>query len=86
MLPDKRIVWEFINPMGKDGKVYASSGAYGNMNELSVHKAMRYGRDDPRFKGRDMSVKHPLMPEGTPDWVKLLRINSMEADFSPEKK
>ena len=86
VLPDKRIVWEFINPMGKDGKVYASSGAYGNMNELSVHKAMRYGRDDPRFKGRDMSVKHPLMPEGTPDWVKLLRINSMEAGFSPEKK
>ena len=87
VMPDKRIVWEFINPMGKGDKVYAASNAYGDMApQLAVHKALRYAKDDPRFKGRDMSVKHPLMPEGTPNWLKLLDGNNVPPRFNPDKK
>ena len=79
-------MWEFINPMGAGNKVYAASNAYGDVRQLSVHKALRYAKDDPRFKGKDMSVKHPLMPAGTPDWRKLLEVNNVPASFNPEKK
>ena len=48
--------------------------------------ALRYAKDDPRFKGRDMSVKHPLMPEGTPNWLKLLDGNNVPPRFNPDKK
>ena len=54
--------------------------------QLAVHKALRYAKDDPRFKGRDMSVKHPLMPEGTPNWLKLLDGNNVPPRFNPDKK
>ena len=54
--------------------------------QLAVRKALRYAKDDPRFKGRDMSVKHPLMPEGTPNWLKLLDGNNVPPRFNPDKK
>lgn len=83
--PDKEIVWEFLNPMGKDNKVYATSGKHGQSYQFWVHKALRYAKDDPRFQGKDMSIKHQLMPEGTPDWVKLLQFQSAPSDL-PKKK
>lgn len=85
VLPSKEIVWEFINPMGRGNKVYAASNAYGDVMQLRVHKALRYGKDDPRFAGRDMSVKRPLMPEGTPNWVELLNANTVPVRFQPKK-
>lgn len=82
---DKEIVWEFNNPMGKENKVYATSGKHGQSGQFMVHKALRYASDDPRFAGRDMGVKRRLMPEGSPDWVELLRFQSAPID-SPVKK
>ncbi len=71
--PDNKVVWEFVNPMGRDNKVYSSSSNQGFAGQFAVHKALRYGTDFPGFAGKDLSVKHPLMPEGTPDWVTLLK-------------
>ncbi len=82
--PNKDVVWEFINPMGAKDKVYATSGIYGDVRQLRVHKALRYAKDDPRFAGKDMSVKRPLMPKGTPDWVELLKTNPVPAAFQPK--
>ena len=83
--PQKEIVWEFINPMGKDNKVYATTGQHGQTQQLWVHKCMRYGKDDPRFADKDMSVKRKLMPEGTPDWVEVLNIAPLPDTFKPGK-
>ena len=63
------IVWEYVNPVLQD-KVYALSNSHGG-NGDPVHKALRYGRDWPGFKGRDMSAKRDLMPAGSPDWLKV---------------
>lgn len=67
--PDKRIVWEYANPVYKDG-VYALANQHGT-NGDSVHKALRYGTDFVGFKGKDMKVKHDLMPAGSPNWVEI---------------
>ena len=66
---DKSVVWEYVNPVRED-KVYALSNSHGG-NGDPVHKALRYGRDWPGFKGRDMSAKRDLMPAGSPDWLKV---------------
>ncbi len=73
--PENKIVWEMVNPMGRENKVYASAGNQGFTQQFAVHKAWRYAADGPELKGKDLSVKHPLMPEGTPDWLKLLKGN-----------
>ena len=71
--PENRIVWEFINPMGADDKVYSSASNEGFSQQFSVHKAWRYAADSPELKGKDLSVKRALMPEGTPNWLELLK-------------
>ena len=71
--PQNKVVWEFINPMGRNNKVYSSADNQGFANQFAVHKALRYAPDFSGFAGKDLSVKHPLMPEGTPDWVTLLK-------------
>ena len=83
--PDKEIVWEFINPLGRGNKVYATSGKHGQTGQFMVHKSLRYAKDDPRFAGKDMSVKRKLMPEGTPNWVELLRFQSAPSEL-PKKR
>ena len=83
--PDKEIVWEFINPLGRGNKVYATSGKHGQTGQFMVHKSLRYAKDDPRFAGKDMSVKRKLMPEGTPDWVELLQFQSAPSEL-PKKR
>lgn len=62
------VVWEFVNPIvfGKAEPVLSDAAAniaadhysYGNM----IHRAYRYGKDYPGLKGRDLSVKAPLVP------------------------
>ena len=71
--PENKIVWEFINPMGIGNKVYSSVSDQGFTGEFLVHKAWRYAADSTELKGKDLSVKHALMPEGTPDWAALLK-------------
>ncbi len=83
--PDKEIVWEFINPLGRGNKVYATSGKHGQTGQFMVHKSLRYAKDDPRFAGKDMSVKRKLMPEGTPNWVELLQFQSAPSEL-PKKR
>ncbi len=79
--PKKEIVWEFINPVGSGNKVYSTSPRHGGISDLIVHKSLRYALDDPRFAGKDVSIKHPLMPEGTPNWVELLKQNPAPDSF-----
>ena len=71
--PDNHIVWEFCNPMGAGDKVYSSASNEGFTQGFAVHKAWRFTADSPELKGKDLSVKHPLMPAGTPNWLELLR-------------
>ena len=78
--PDNRIVWEFINPMGTNDKIYTSTSNQGFAQQMRLHKAWRYTADDQELKGKDLSVKHPLMPEGTPDWVTLLKSGTDDPD------
>ena len=83
--PDKEIVWEFINPLGRGNKVYATSGKHGQTGQFMVHKSLRYAKDHPRLAGKDMSVKRKLMPEGTPNWVELLQFQSAPSEL-PKKR
>lgn len=62
---DKKIVWEFANPVRFDN-VYAVSSGHGSGGD-SMHKAMRYSKDDARFKGKDIMVQSQF-----PNWVEVL--------------
>jgi hypothetical protein len=54
---DGEVVWEYINPLGRDGlSTFLPSTARGGN---SVFRAYRYGVDHPAFKGKD------LKPRGT---------------------
>ena len=83
--PDNKIAWEFINPMGRENKVYSSTSDSGFTRQFAVHKAWRYAADSQELKGKDLSVKHPLMPEGTPDWLTLLKAG-VDGPNPPAKK
>lgn len=72
-------------PLGRGNKVYATSGKHGQTGQFMVHKSLRYAKDDPRFAGKDMSVKRKLMPEGTPNWVELLQFQSAPSEL-PKKR
>ena len=66
---DKRIVWEFLNPIQKD-KIYKTSGAHGYGGD-EIHKALRYAKDWPGFKGKKFKTRYQL-----PNWVKDLSKDS----------
>lgn len=73
--PDKKVVWEFINPIG-------AAGATCSFNDpplaLTVHKAFKYGADYPAFKGKDMTPKGKLAAK-CPDFKKFMD-DSVAAD------
>ncbi len=59
---DKKIVWEFVNPVRFD-KVYAVSSGHGSGGD-NVHKAMRYSKNDPRFKDKNIMIQYQF-----PNWT-----------------
>jgi hypothetical protein len=53
--PQGALVWEYINPVTRDGAVKVLVDALPMTN--SVFRAFRYGPDHPAFKGRDLSPR-----------------------------
>jgi hypothetical protein len=66
--PDKKIVWEFQNPVGNKGPVCTREDT---QMPFWVHRSYRYASDYPGLKGKDLSPKGPLAP-GCPDFRKVL--------------
>jgi len=62
------VVWEFVNPiMAGQAKPVFSDRENNVPNEYQmftnmIHRAYRYAPDYPGFKGKDLSVKSPLLP------------------------
>lgn len=74
---DKNIVWEFLNPVQED-KVYTISSPHGTGGD-NVHKALRYSKDDPRFKGKTMTPLHAF-----PNWVETFNKGPVAPFFKPD--
>jgi hypothetical protein len=66
--PDKKIVWEFQNPIGDKGPACTREDF---QMTYWIHRAYRYAADFPGLKGKDLSPKGPLAP-GCPDYRKVL--------------
>jgi len=76
--PEGKVVWEFVNPImsGQPKAVFsdeddALKNSGHDMFTNMVHRAYRYAPDYPGLKGRDLSVKRPLV-EGAPKIFKIL--------------
>lgn len=67
--PDKKVVWEFINPVNKEEFMCVIEDETPVQNQ--IHRAYRYGPDFPGLKGKDLSPKGKLA-KGCPDWTELL--------------
>jgi hypothetical protein len=66
--PDKKVVWDFVNPDTPKGIACAlENPPMGN----AVHKAFKYSPDYPAFKGKDMTPKGKLSPK-CPDAMKFI--------------
>ena len=52
------LVWEYINPVTKEGAVKVLSDSYPMTN--SVFRAYRYAADHPAFQGHDMTPGEPI--------------------------
>lgn len=66
--PDKRVVWEYVNPVFSNGIRAVDATTPRSMNW--VHRAFRYAADHPAFKGRDLRSGNPLSGQAEP--VKLM--------------
>lgn len=65
--PAGEVVWEFVNPImkGQPKPIFADGPeSIDNQQGFSnmIHRAYRYGPDYPGLKGKDLSVKAPLLP------------------------
>ena len=65
---DKKVVWEFLNPVGPAGAICVANDP---PSALSVHKAFKYGVDYPAFKGKDLTPKGKLSAK-CPDLKKFM--------------
>lgn len=72
VLPDKRVVWEFINPVNS-GTVHKTTNSVGKGGD-GIHRAMRYDPSWAGFKGKDMKPLYQF-----PNWISVL-----QADPRPE--
>jgi hypothetical protein len=64
-------VWDFVNPITSGAEqcyLGGSGGGFGNM----IHRAYRYGKDYPGFKGKDLSAKTPLA-KACPQFYKIYK-------------
>lgn len=75
--PDKRIVWDYVNPVAAgvpkcvlDEDKDVLPNAHLKMMTNAVHRAYRYGPDYPGLKGRDLGKKTPMVPGGCPLFFK----------------
>jgi hypothetical protein len=73
--PDKKIAWEFVNPVAGTGIVCVANDPAAGLN---VHKAFEYPVDHPAFKGKDLTPKGKLSAK-CPDLKKFMD-DSMAAD------
>ena len=55
MTTDGKVVWEYINPITRDGAVKTLGDVLPMAN--SAFRAYRYAADHPAFKGRDLTPK-----------------------------
>ena len=55
MTADGELVWEYINPVTRDGAVKVLGDVLPMTN--SAFRAFRYAPDHPAFKGRDLTPK-----------------------------
>ncbi len=68
--PDRKIVWEFINPIVKqDTPVCYIEDEVAVQNQ--IHRAYRYGVDYPGLNGKTLTPQGKINP-GCPDWTTLL--------------
>jgi hypothetical protein len=63
--PDKKVVWEFENPIGDKNKVFCTREDFSQ--EFFVHRAYRYGKDYQGLQGKDLAPQHKINP-GCPDF------------------
>ncbi|EFK11516.1 conserved hypothetical protein [delta proteobacterium NaphS2] len=90
---DKEVVWDFVNPI-----LFASKKKYTcvltdreeafkalghDFMKNMVHRAYRYGKGYPAFKGRDLSVKRELA-EGCPKFFKVYKMGAKLEVKAPE--
>ena len=70
---DKKIVWDFVNPLSRDeAKCFmGSGGVFGGVLNM-IHRAYRYGKDYPGLKGKDMSRKE-LLAKNCPEFFKIYK-------------
>jgi len=76
--PDKKVVWDFVNPVHRGGKVKILTsdevdGRHfahgGNIN--MVHRAYKYGKDHPGLKGKDLTPKGYIAGDDAPVFYKV---------------
>ena len=63
--PDKKVVWEFENPIGDKNKVFCTREDFSQ--EFFVHRAYRYGKDYQGLQGKELTPQHKINP-GCPDF------------------
>lgn len=66
--PEKEVVWEYINPISGNTPYCVKRD---KMPWNQVHRAFRYAREDPRFKGKKLNSMGKLAAD-CPDWQQLL--------------
>lgn len=84
--PDKQVVWDFVNPLFKDGKakifttddVDGVSYAHGGSLNM-IHRAYKYGKDFPGLKGRDLTPQGYIAGDDAPVFYKVWK-RGLESD------
>jgi hypothetical protein len=81
---DKRVVWDFVNPITSgEAQCYlgGAGGGFGNM----IHRAYRYGKDYPGLKDKDLTPKGRLA-EGCPEFYKAYKTAVAKPKPAPKNK
>jgi len=81
---DKKIVWDFVNPVVGADQTQCFLGAEGFVFNM-IHRAYRYGKDYPGLKGRDLSIRAPLAKECA-EFYKVYKTDSPPAAKKPGPK
>jgi hypothetical protein len=81
---DKRVVWDFVNPITSGTEQCYLGGAGGGFGNM-IHRAYRYGKDYPGLKGKDLSPKEPLA-KGCPEFYKIYKTAVAKPKPAPKSK
>jgi len=82
--PDKKIVWDFVNPVHKGGKVKILTSdevdgrhfAHGGGTNM-VHRSYKYATDFPGLQGKDLSPKGYIAGDDAPVFYKAWKRGAM---------